>query len=84
MCAEIINKRYTNKYDGIYLYIYPHSTVTQNMKKHIFKNIIVVTLETPIDIDDFNSKCDTDSNKWTPQIENYLKDQVIKSIDIVK
>ena len=81
---EFKDRRRTLRYKSIYFYLYPYSTIIQNMHKHIFKNIIVVTLETPMDFNSFNSQRGTDYYKWNSQIENYLKGQVIKDIDIVK
>jgi hypothetical protein len=77
---EIKDNRNTHHYDGIYLYINSYSEITKNIRKHIFKNWITITFETPINIDEFNALRDTDRHKWTAQIEAYLSGQKIRQI----
>ena len=77
--------RHGDMYAGIYIYIYPYSTVTQFFCKNKFPNWIAITWATPVAASVLDALEDTtDSYKWTPQVANYVMNMPIKEIGVVK
>jgi hypothetical protein len=71
-------------YRGIYIYVYPYNVACQRTNNKDYSNIIAIEWADPlvaIDIDSIADKLDP--YKWTPQIENILKNRVIKDIGII-
>ena len=72
-------------YEGMYIYIYPFSTVRQFIIKHKAPNFIAITWMTPVSVNVLDALEDTtDSYKWTPQVANYVMNMPIKEIGIVQ
>ena len=68
-------------YKGIYIYIYPYSTIMQFFYKRKFPNWIAIIFVTPINASTLNNITDkNDPYKWTPQIANLVMDMPIQSI----
>ena len=77
--------RHGNMYIGIYIYIYPYSTVMQFAKNKKFPNWVAITWVTPVAASVLDALEDTtDSYKWTPQVANYVMNMPIKEIGVVK
>ena len=71
-------------YYGLYIYIYPYNTMRYRTQYKNYSNIIVIRWATNISATDIDSYADKlYSEKWTPQIENILKNRVIKDIGII-
>ena len=70
-------------YAGIYVYIYPYSTVTQFFYKRKFPNWIAITWVTPVAASVLDALEDTtDRYKWTPQVATYVMNMPIKEIGV--
>ena len=77
----ITKGRNATLYKGIYIYVYPYSTVMQFFYKRKFPNWIAITWITPLNINDLDSIVDkSDPYKWTPQIANLVMNMPIQSI----
>ena len=72
-------------YNGVYIHLYPYNVVRKQHYEGNFINTIYIEFEKPIDENALDALEDkTDPNKWTYQIESFLKSQKINEMGIVQ